>query len=219
MVERPILFSGAMVRAILEGRKSQTRRVVKHPSIAQMVAAALGHRGDGSRYARFVHPEGGGVIVELPWMPKDHLWVRETWAPLGENDPSGKRVVYAAGPFLWGNSDPKCGVTWPPPQNSCDAVRVARWHPSIHMPRWASRITLEVTGVRVERLNDISEEDAMAEGIKQLSSGSYGVGGELASLSMSAPDAFRSLWESINGPGSWAANPWVWAITFKRVTP
>lgn len=252
MAERPILFSGAMVRAILEGRKSQTRRVVKGRGSRGLPEfhGGRGEENDPSAWGWFFDgPDHHGYEVlarglderhdhGLVSMPcpfgrvGDRLWVRETWAPLGENDPSGKRVVYAAGPFLWGNSDPKCGVTWPPPPNSCDAVRVARWRPSIFMPRWASRITLEVTGVRVERLNDISEEDAKAEGADRDFTpcdpddreDPREVGYPSASDTAHAEATkhrrfFRSLWESINGPDSWAANPWVWAITFKRLRP
>lgn len=257
-----------MVRAILEVRKSQTRRVVKGRGSRGLPEfhGGRGEENDPSAWGWFFDgPDHHGYEVlarglderhdhGLVSMPcpfgrvGDRLWVRETWAPLGENDPSGKRVVYAAGPFLWGNSDPKCGVTWPPPPNSCDAVRVARWRPSIHMPRWASRLTLEVTGVRVERLNDISEEDAVAEGVEvhmmpeewRAVRQQYGRNEAItfdrepsadliAALRLrdvthvparpirSAVSGFSSLWESINGPGSWDANPWVWAITFKRL--
>lgn len=217
MAERPILFSGAMVRAILEGRKSQTRRVVKGRGSRGLPEfhGGRGEENDPSAWGWFFDgPDHHGYEVlarglderhdhGLVSMPcpfgrvGDRLWVRETFVYRHKYD----RYYYRADHLAFA----------PYAHNG--------WKPSIYMPRRASRLTLEVTGVRVERLNDISEEDAMAEGIKQLSSGSYGVGGELASLSMSAPDAFRSLWESINGPGSWESNPWVWAITFKRVTP
>lgn len=242
MTERPILFSGAMVRAILAGRKSQTRRVVKLIG-AEVVEEAITGPWPFS-------PQHDDWLACPFGRPGDRLWVRETHAFLDKRDPSGKRVAYAAGPFLWGNSDPKTGVTWPPPENSCDAVRVPRWRPSIHMPRWASRLTLEVTGVRVERLNAISEEDAVAEGVevhmmpeewravRQQHGRNEAITFDrepsadiIAELRLrdvthvparpmrSAASGFSSLWESINGAGSWDANPWVWAITFKRVTP
>lgn len=209
MAERPILFSGAMVRAILEGRKSQTRRVVKLIG-AEVIEEAITGPWPFS-------PQHDDWIACPYGRPGDRLWVRETHAFLDKRDPSGKRVAYAAGPFLWGNSDPKTGVTWPPPENSCDAVRVPRWRPSIHMPRWASRITLEATGVRVERLNDITEEDAKAEGVEAVNG--HPERGAFFGVGPCHREGFAQVWADLNGAGSWKANPWVWAITFKRVTP
>ena len=120
----------------------------------------------------------------------DHLWVRETWAP-HTWPPTGPSYQYAA------------DDQYPAPE---------RWRPSIHMPRAASRITLEVVSVRVERLNDISEEDAIAEGCP------YGVGGWMVDPAV-GDKQFPTLWERINGPGSWDANPWVWVVEFKRIEP
>lgn len=215
MAERPILFSARMVKALLDGRKTQTRRVVK-----LLGADCIEERAWETHFLQSPWPWSpqADEWLACPYgVPGDRLWVRETWAPLGKNDPSGKRVVYAAGPFLWGNSDPKVGVTWPPPKNSCDAVRVARWRPSIHMPRWASRITLEVTGVRVERLCNISEDDALAEGALAARQAAEARGLTTTDDVPSARRSFRRLWESINGADSWAANPWVWVVSFKRV--
>jgi hypothetical protein len=194
MKERPILFSGPMVRAILEGRKSQTRRVVKH-------------RNDSC---------GDPIMPNDPRMPcpfggpGDRLWVRETWCcenPAyvaqykeepwrGSPDPDNARILYAADPV---HQNAGCS-----------------WRPSIFLPRWASRITLEVTGVRVERLQDISEADAMAEGVTQ---GVYRgpTGSIVATCEDQVVEGYRDLWESINGPGFWDANPWVWVVEFKRV--
>lgn len=181
MKERPILFSGPMVRAILEGRKTQTRRVVK-PQPA--------------------HIPGIGTVLNIDTItgracpygnPGDRLWVRETWAHrrwmLGDASPNPTTVYRADGEDLKG---------------------CARWRPSIHMPRWASRIALEVVSVRVERLQDISEDDAKAEGVTIKGTSRYD--GE-------ARDAFEALWCSINGADSWEINPWCWCISFKVIKP
>ena len=200
--ERPILFSGDMVRAILDGRKTMTRRVVKiaqHPQ-AERVQHFEGLRWDWLRYdglrlSTFKCPFG---------KTGDRLWVRETFRLSDPNDcacyepcrcRSGQPMYRADGHYH---------------------DMEYKWKPSIYMPRWSSRITLEVTGVRVERLQDISEEDAQAEGAPlEL--------GVLERTILGAKARYRSgfvrLWESINGPGSWDANPWVWCVSFKRVTP
>lgn len=213
MTERPILFSGAMVRALLDGTKTQTRRLVK-PRDAEALDAAFFY-ADRESFAQLNGDPSRFLGIRCPYgAPGDRLWVRETW---------GLRAHFD---FTDWHRDSVRGVTSLPPNLALDyradwneEHEPNFWRPSIHMPRWASRLTLEVTGVRVERLCDISEDDALAEGIRQLSSGSYGAGGELASFSMTALDAFRSLWESINGADSWADNPWVWVVSFKRVTP
>jgi hypothetical protein len=174
MKERPILFSGPMVRAILDGRKTQTRRVVKlrNDSCGDPIMP---------NDPRMPCPFGG---------PGDRLWVKET------HGPSAGGMVYRAD---GGTACPDGG----------------KWRPSIFMPRWASRITLEVTGVRVERLQDISQADAMAEGVTQ---GVYrGLTGSIvATCEDQVVEGYRELWQSINGPGSWDANPWVWVVEFKR---
>ena len=132
--------------------------------------------------------------------PGDRLWVRETWATTEQSGvhPSDAELVYRA-------TDPG----W-------ESMEGWRWKPSIHMPRWASRITLEGTGVRVERLRDISEADAIAEGItwnQGIVQSGYGI--DLSTTHVSARGAFRELWESIYGPGSWNLDPWVWVTSFK----
>lgn len=201
MKERPILFSAPMVRAILECRKTQTRRVMKPQPERAPVDVVNGFpvwdaptnyngevqmnetRGKACHYGKEC----------------DHLWVRETHS-IGIGGTSGV--------WYWADGNPQHG-NWTRPK------------PSIHMPRWASRITLEITGVRVERLQDISEADAIAEGVDtrcqyqpdespECSPGHRNVDGF-------ALDNFRDLWCSINGPESWAANPWVWVIEFKRI--
>jgi hypothetical protein len=202
MKERPILFKGEMVRAILAGRKTQTRRIVKPHK----------DRDIGCQLARceLAGEVNAGEYRNAYCAPGDRLWVREGHAfsvvdPEGldwHDDPSNWDVIYRA--------DPKQpGGGW---RDSDGNVIEAPWRPSIHMPRWASRITLEVTGVRAERLQDISEADCQAEGIEFYAlNGNPSVTGGLY-----LPAAYyRYLWESINGAGSWDANPWVWVVEFK----
>lgn len=188
MKERPILFSGPMVRALLAGTKTQTRRVVKMKHYHQ-----IEERDDGSPWPWMYD----GEREENSWMhcpygqPGDRLWVREAFCKIiGQSGgwiETDYRATYTHG-FRLGDS---LGIR-------------KKWTPSIHMPRDASRITLELTGVRVERLQDISEADAQAEGA-------------YTDPACPAYDAYRDVWEQINGPGSWAANPWVWAIEFRRL--
>lgn len=199
MKERPIIFSAQMVRAILSGAKTQTRRVMKvrcH-SICEGDDGKLWPWSEDAELAEdFWHPCPFGK-------PGDRLWVRETFAAAIYSD--GMRLVeYKADRSLSdfdGYDDPAGG----------------RWRPSIHMPRWASRITLEITDVRVERLQDISEADAVAEGCKPIRP-ELVQDGLIVRPGRSAVEEFRLVWESINGPESWAANPWVWCITFRRVS-
>lgn len=208
--ERPILFSGPMVRAILEGRKSQTRRIVKpQPERLQVYDATV---RDGvcqfygvGRSSQFAD----SLDVQCPCgVPGDRLWVRETWQHTVATD-SDCCVCYAADLSSRHSLADQCGQgDFVAVGEQCEPLHVGKWRPSIHMPRWASRITLEVVGVRVERLQDISEADAVSEGVDFISVGGVG-----------AKDVFESLWESINGEGSWHANPWVWAIEFGRVKP
>lgn len=221
--ERPILFSCEMVRAILDGRKTQTRRVVTDRVLNKCMP---------SRHPSFAFD----AVTLCPYgVPGDRLWVRETWkcSWWGEGEP--ERIAYKAGGKtqeiryaesvsydLWsermaeGGADDLEKAGWKVGEDDIfrheDCNRVAandlRWRPSIVMPRWASRITLEVTDVRVERLQDISEGDVWAEGA--IESGEFEEG-------YSAVGFFRELWESINGEGSWDANPWVWVIDFEEV--
>lgn len=187
--ERPILFSAPMVRALLAGTKTQTRRAVK-PTPRRVDGGVPYH--DAPTWA---HAEPGSAVVRCPYGRRgDRLYVRETWAAPHSMDghtprfmPRDTRVHYAA-------TEDRDGLLW---------------RPSIHMPRWASRITLEVTEVRVERLQAISEADARAEGFE-----------------LGAPpctDApirwYRHLWDQINGAGAWDANPWVWAVSFRVIQP
>lgn len=234
MKERPILFSGPMVRAILEGRKTQTRRAVKPQPVPVQpqgagILSALYRQGDYQWPDKVVgcstiscKPNGpdGWAHEHSPYgKTGDRLWVRETWQhsnfPLGPYDASCQ-VFYRAD-YL---DDPH----GPDGERSPEG-RYRSWRPSIHMPRAASRILLEITGVRVERLQDISEADALAEGIESLTGDKtiyhwdfpkpmppYAVSGY-----KSARDAYKELWVEINGRESLDANPWVWVIEFKRV--
>ena len=196
--ERPIIFSGPMVRAILDGNKTQTRRVLK-PQPVDLQYGPGAEPWDAST----------GYALRCPYGNLgDLLWVRETWGlfnDLGFCDTSlaGLKKL----PYHWQLSyradhiDPEKG----------DGPHQPVWRPSIYMPRWASRITLEITGIRVERLQQISEADAIAEGCPLVNPDQFipGYGGS------SASGWFSQLWEDINGNGSWDVNPWVWVIEFR----
>jgi hypothetical protein len=226
MAEHPILFNGEMVRAILEGRKTQTRRICK-PLINAKSVADVYHRPDGLFIGTHLKVGlGCGITEPFPCPlghPGDRLWVRENFQPL------------LADGTDWVDSDWKTGKGYAinytatsPVQEFYDCANdeafCDRVKPSIHMPRWASRITLEITEVRLQRLQDISEEDAQAEGFDTMEKQEkYG----LASWSRHChPDAaetpvarktFGAIWEQIyakRGIG-WVVNPWVWAVSFK----
>lgn len=203
--ERPILFSGPMVRAIREGRKTQTRRIIKPQP--DWIRPAVGADGVAHGYCGSGPNDG----ISCPYgRPGDVLWVREAWAPL---------VVGNERDFIY-RADHHAGL------EKRDGDQ--KWKPSIHMPRIACRLILEITGVLVERLNEISGDDAVSEGIDS----------EVADQTMcfrnyldeqdwfvhwgdgkdwpdAAKESYQSLWELINGPGSWTANPWVWVVEFK----
>lgn len=216
MRKRPILFSAEMVRAILEGRKTQTRRIVKRPKT--ILGMPFPHEFEidqeypfsnnpvGVRWSRPGESNRGAIFSCPHGQPGDRLWVREScwlygcWQP--ESDycsrsfhPMEKRVAYQA-------TDQK-------PTDGLTLYREWRGTSSIHMPRWASRIDLEITGVRVGRLQEISRGDCMAEGcpFPNMQKGP------------NPQDWFADLWKSLHGPESWAANPWVWVIEFRRIKP
>jgi hypothetical protein len=191
MTERPILFQGEMVRAILCGRKTQTRRAIK-PVPTFNGGGAIFDGGDGQE--DFVEPYWVFPETCKYGQPGALLWVRETWAPL-----PGSVVLNVA----FYRADTKA------------APDDVRWRPSIHMPRWASRITLRITDIRVERLQDISEDDARAEGCPYPAEWA----GRFVDRDETAKTWFKSLWNQINGPGAWDANPWVWVVCFERVKP
>jgi len=221
MKERPILFRAPMVRAILAGTKTQTRRVVKpspewtEPGTAWKFSED-GHSGPGWYAYNEDYPEEGALFYRCPYgQPGDRLWVREKFQPLfadgienhwETNWKTGKgyAISYQATDGIHEFIDAD--------DNLSDACK-----PSIHMPRWASRITLEVVSVRVERLSDISKDDAMAEGIVLQPDGGFGLADSTHYNFSDPTDSYCSLWESINGDGSWLSNPWVWAVEFKRV--
>jgi hypothetical protein len=215
--ERPILFSGPMVRAIREDRKTQTRRWCADSKIREGLEVYhmdefrlsgdgfLQGRKSGEDWVNMVHGQGKngrGIETRSPYGDAgDRLWVREVKA----YDPSPSKV------------------TWNSARIRTKSRRdLTKWRPSIFMPRWASRITLEVTGVRVERLQEIEVDDVAREGLQATDF--------MPTLKWPPMDGyihaddheavrsgFRALWESINGAGSWDANPWVWVIEFKRL--
>ena len=243
MKERPILFNGEMVRALLDGRKTQTRRLVD----MRVPMGYIGPKGsdndpdcwgwqaeDGMWY---VLGRGhndrchyGNVSIPCPHgAVGDRLWVRETWGDAdhyyqGHANDCPSVVAYAADRFAI-----QFDAEEPTPVPSMDIAQwnwdKMKWRPSIHMPRWASRIDLEITEVRVQRANSITDADAIAEGARccvcdgPVDGTSENDCGCFHSRRM-ATHSFALLWDSINGErASWSSNPWTWAITFKRVRP
>jgi len=215
MKERPMLFSGEMVKAILAGTKTQTRRIVKpQPETVEYwlhgkpsdkfngICSLRDSSGSGwtiscgkfkPLYGMPAHQE----IIGGPIIPAAHIWVRETFYPSPNDSPTF------------------CGY-----YRATDPGRKVKWKPSIFMPRAASRITLEITGIRVERLNEISEEDAEAEGAPWIcvplkEEGEVPIGITQHGHKM----GYHKIWTKINGLESWDANPYVWVITFKRIKP
>lgn len=235
MTERGMIFNAEMVRALLSGRKTQTRREVKlNLDIACLATtydwatslAANHYQGlteeqiqqKAESLRGVIHPVilGNGQMVSIfcpHGKPGDRIWVRETFCPVDDTQYGGEKWVdYRATP-KFEESHP---AGWDSAPNDAEALK---WRPSIHMPRWASRILLEITDVRVERLNAISEEDARAEGI--IDGGCLNCGEPepcgCANPEPDATDAFAYLWQSSYGQENWNANPWVWVISFKRV--
>lgn len=199
MKQRPILFKGEMVRAILDGSKTQTRRIFKNQP--QMIVEKKTQIWDGDNSVLLGLLTQSGI--ECPYgQVGDQLWVRETWRTDDSLD-SKAPSTFASWPVKY-EADGKVLANGAFHGNTKGKTRV-----SIHMPRWASRITLEITNIRIERLNDISEEDAKNEGTTP-----SGVGSNLNHLKYRA--GFQSLWESINGNDSWHINPWVWCISFRK---
>lgn len=200
--ERPIIFSSPMVRAILEGRKTQTRRIVKFggQGMPQSVSPEYSIEEDlSSPYAKNVRVEHGHIVcdwmtgrfstlVKCPYgVPADRLWVRETWRP----------------------AKMRHGLIYRADFSRADCPELLKWKSPLFLTREASRITLEITDVRVQRLHDISEDDATSEGVDAIPQ---------APAALTRKTAFAGLWNHINGKRApWESNPWVWAITFKRV--
>lgn len=204
--ERPILFSAPMVRALLDGTKTQTRRLCKpQPDIAAESGARVGvFTPDDQRLGRL------GKALLCPYgQPGDKLWAREAWRTASAWDCTPPRD-------LPGRVDLHYEANGRPNAHFC----FGKLRPGMFMPRAASRITLEVTGVRVERLQDISEADALAEGVTP--KWEPGCSGRLMEALggfgfRPAASAYADLWEQINGPGAWDLNPWVWVVEFRRL--
>jgi len=207
MRERPILFSGPMVRAILACRKTMTRRALKPHPPSQTESIGTYHHPD-PRPHFWAYGDGGLLdwAVPCPYgQPGDRLWVREAWQHA--NHPLGP---YQRGTPVYYRADYLDDPHGPDGERSSEGG-YRTWRPSIHMPRSACRLVLEITAVRVERLQDISETDALAEGIEEWALGALSPEGRQADPT----EQFRWLWGSINGPGSWYANPWVWVVKFR----
>lgn len=228
MTERPILFSGPMVRALLDGRKTQTRRIVKpQPSDYRPETIAPQQlRGEPPKHDRpYFDAYNGGPHwcwwdqydrqgrdwIKCPYgVPGDTLWVRETWG-LNDWKHGGRNPIPKTRPGdLYADA-----LTYRATEDDPEILQEMPFRPSIHMPRWASRLTLTITEVRVERLQDISEADAMAEGAAPCANGVW-FDRSPALAGSDARGAYYCLWESINRKKApWAANPWVWAVTFE----
>lgn len=229
MKERSILFSAPMVRAIRAGQKTQTRRSLRkqfsHDAEPAEVAATSPEGWQISGHSGLWWDDAVACIddaIRCPYgQPGDRLWGRETWADLTAThgrrwekwNAETRRYDSGVNPFVWYRADGDL------PDIGNGDTNYASWRPSIFMPRWACRIFLEVAAVRVERLQDISEEDAIAEGVQSVGGGRYWLGSDGMTPRGSAVEAYRDLWESINGPDSWDDNPWVWVIEFRRITP
>ncbi|MUZ65305.1 hypothetical protein [Agrobacterium vitis] len=218
MADKPIIFSAPMIRALLASRKTQTRRVISFPGIENVldfVKVGIDKDGrnvyemKGASGQHVTRPAGKG-IADYQYSPRiavgDRLYVRETWAPISalkHNDPG---VTALAENGFYRADD------------SVFDDEITRWTPAIHQPHKASRLTLIVSNVRIERLQDISDDDVIAEGIQRLD-GLLVHYGRIADApyATSAKGAYAILWDSINKPGAWAANPWVAAYTFSVI--
>ena len=241
--ERPILFSAPMVRAILEGRKTVTRRVVKATKAHADGFMMLDHGNGWWPYNAFgdftSDHQGMEYPIACPYgKPGDRLWVRETWAADAQMDGIAPRDLSQGEPIQY----PADGAVR---QTGCAMITPGKVRPSIHMPRWVSRILLEITDVRVERLQDITEDQAKAEGcfFTDYGQACFHGGGIRGAIECEYPaskhqqrpgwmwdktnsheqcldstrNAFGNLWNSVGG--DWGANPWVWVVEFERVTP
>lgn len=207
-----MIFNAEMVRALLDGRKTQTRRPIKWK---QTRFTEIGEREDGSKWpwsedaehaCDFWHPCPFGAVG-------DRIWVREAFRVHSRATDVATLVYKASERNSWTEQTRRVPVA------VCNKPATPeKWTPSLHMPRWASRILLEITDVRVERLNAINEHDAQAEGVARLRGGfwkHYQPGWTQHQLS--ARGSFVTLWKSIYGEESWNSSPWVWVIEFKRV--
>lgn len=210
--EKPIIFSDPMVQAILDGRKSQTRRIIKWQASSQSLTPIqrvfdpiAGMFGMDIQVGSH-EPNLERMSLACPYgMPGDALWVREAWGIHSRHTdeiPPQKRSELPRPLDIdrtkWAH------------HYRADGNLESAWYPSIHMPRWASRITLEIVDVRVERLQDISDENIYAEGLD------YAKGSEGEWGNEFAQEEFQQIWESINGAGSWDANPFTWVVEFRK---
>lgn len=229
MTERPILFSPPMVRAVLDGRKTQTRRPVKNPDYFACLTGDCPHQQQAECNADLARRAPYGS-------PGDQLWGREAFCACGygqANDgmtsrQSGERVKISEADYAVlkdGAQKHRSGKFTPGlAEYAPGAFDYIKWRPGIHMPRWASRITLGITDVRVERLNDITEADALAEGVVWserwqafVVPGVEHPNKDFPVLSRAtAREMYAALWDTINGSGEWLGNPWVWVVSFER---
>lgn len=234
MKERGMIFNGEMVRAILDGRKTQTRRIIK-PQPEATLSGSLSGKWLSRPLNGLLLPKIEDIAIHCPFgVVGDRIWVRETFqGPLFDYDLMDSYckdpTPFEKPEFCVYKAD---GVPAPEFYNADDELHCC-WRPSIHMPRWASRIMLKITDVRVERLNSINEHDAIAEGLAEISKDwrtyKYGVpdrdgypgtddcGWPWHEWECYPISAYSKLWESIYGADSWQANPWVWVIEFKRI--
>lgn len=210
MNKRPIIFSAPMIRAILDGRKTQTRRVIKPQPTVNKFGTILWTQGRADSQIAAACPYG--YCQPGPTGIHPRLWVRETWIPVhhGSYEVFDRKIGFGDRTAIVYAADPGVGYheVW-------DNYK-GKWRPSIFMPRWASRITLEITEIRVQRAQEISGEDIKAEGIE----GDYYPDVE-ATDPHSAAIYYMELWDSLNSKRGygWDKNPWVWAITFRRIAP
>jgi hypothetical protein len=227
MKERGIMFSSAMVRALLDGRKTQTRRLVT-PQPSDYVegplhwprkhaAPYLDQYNKGPFWCWWSSDDRQGPDwIKCPYgVAGDRLWVRETWAALVDED------TLRQGPAVPANARNGCAgdlISYRATDMDDNEWPGFRWRPSIHMPRWASRITLEIADVRVERLQDISEQDALAEGCEPRPPRAFATERALTNDGLSACEVYERLWDSLNAKRApWSSNPWVWVLSFLRV--
>lgn len=256
MKERPILFSGAMVRAILEGRKTQTRRVADIEKLKVQTSKLVHgdwpighhlhiepgiHKAEINQHGAVAVRVGADLLGlkpgEFEWLSRygmrgDRLWVKETFLPVVDDDENPGWHEWSRDLALADEDDVPDAILY----RATDDHHPQRWRPSIFMPRWASRLLLENVEIRLQRLQEISEEDARAEGVEPCAMTAEDIADvqisdcspaerELARLlgpgSFSHKFTYEILWDELNAERGfgWSTNPWVWAITFKRVTP
>ncbi len=201
---KPILFSTEMVQAILEGRKTQTRRILK-PQPEQSNVILDGIKQNVFMLKDCATPKGWLQHKLHNFKIGDILWVRETWQTTWNENKKSWDTIYKADGGYWIDDD-----------------GIMKWKPSIYMPKKRARIFLEVSNVRVERLRDISEEDAIAEGFGPVINDKYPAPGKFINHlnnhhMFNAIDSFASMWVKLNGKGAWKSNPWVWVYEFKQV--